>query len=259
MKIVTSHDGTPIAFERAGTGHPVIFVTGAFNDHTTCAELAGQLETDHTVIVYDRRARGGSGDTPPYAIEREVEDLAALIEEAGGAAACFGFSSGALLVLKAAADGAAITHLVLYEPPPADRGEQVDLPRQLAELVDQGRAGDAVALFQTAGIGLPAELVAQFRQSPMWPGLEAMAQSTVYDATISSRLAVPTPEMAAVTTPTLILNGAETWSNLRDAARVLAGRLPGAEHRELPGGENHGIPPEATAAAIREFLGRSSP
>jgi pimeloyl-ACP methyl ester carboxylesterase len=256
MKTVTSRDGTPIAFTRAGTGHPVIFVAGAFNDHTTCEPLADRLKTDHTVIGYDRRARGGSGDTKPYAIEREVEDLAALVEEAGGPAAVFGFSSGALLALKAAADGVPITHLALYEPPPADHGEQADLPRRLAELVDQGKPGDAVALFQTDGIGLPAPVVAQIRESPMFPALAAIAQSTVYDATITNALAGPTPEMAAVTTPTLVLSGAETWPALRDAARALADRLPAATHREVPGGENHGIPPEATAAAIRDFLRR---
>lgn len=258
MDMVTSSDGTPIAFEQAGTGHPIIFATGAFNDHTTCASLAKELDNDHTVITYDRRARGMSGDTAPYAIEREVEDLAALIDVAGGSAAVFGFSSGAVLALKAAADGVAITHLALYEAPFSitERGRTwpVDLPQQLTDLVEQDRPGDAVALFQTAAIGLPAEMVRQIRNSPMWPGLEAMAQSVVYDATITTTLALPTAEMIAVTTPILVLNGIETWPEVRQMSINLAGMLPAAEHLELPGGQNHEIPVASTAAALREFL-----
>jgi pimeloyl-ACP methyl ester carboxylesterase len=257
MHTVTSRDGTSIAYERAGSGHPIIFATGAFNDHTTCAFLAKELEADHTVITYDRRARGQSGDTTPYAIEREVEDLAALIDEAGGAAAVFGFSSGGILALKAAADGLPITHLLLFEAPfrfDSGYGGPTDLPERLADLVAQGRRGDAVTLFQTEGIGLPPEMVAQIRQSPMFPALEAMAQSVVYDATLTDALAVPTAEMMAVTAPTLILYGAGTWPVLRDAAPTLADRLPKGQLHELADAHNHDIPAATTAAAIREFL-----
>lgn len=260
MDTVASRDGTPIAFDPAGTGSPLVFVAGAFNDHTTCAALAAELADRHTVITYDRRGRGESGDTPPYAIDREVEDLAALIEMAGGSAAVFGFSSGAQLALRAAADGAAITHLVLYEPPFAFDSSEFgppDLHRQLAELVAQGRPGDAVAHFQTAGIGLPEEFVAQLRQSPMWPALEAMAESVVYDATIMTTLARPTmamTAMTAMTVPTLIIAGAQTWPKLGDAARRLAAAIPTAHRAEVPGGENHEIPPGPTAAVVRDFL-----
>lgn len=259
MKKVRSCDGTKIAFEQAGQGPAIIFVTGAFNDHTTCADLAKELEGDYTVITYDRRARGESGDTKPYAIEREVDDLNALIELAGGEAAVFGYSSGGVLALKAAADLAAITHLVLYDAPiafdPADRGP-VDLPRRLATLVEQERRADAVTLFQTEGIGLPEPVVAQIRQSPMFPVLEALAQSNVYDSTITTIYADPTAEMLAVKVPTLILNGIETWPKLATGARNLAAMMPAAQYREVPGGENHGISPADTANALREFLSR---
>jgi pimeloyl-ACP methyl ester carboxylesterase len=256
MHTVTSRDGTPIAFETAGHGHPLVFVTGAFNDHTTCADLAHELEDEHTVITYDRRARGASGDTAPYAIDREVEDLTALIDRAGGSAAVFGYSSGAVLALRAAADGAAVTHLALYEAPFALARPRTpaDLPDRLAALIEQGRPGDAVALFQTAGVGLPPEVVAQIRRSPMWPALEAIAQSVVYDATITTSLAVPTAEMLAVDVPTLVLNGAQTWPMLREAAQALAGAMPAARHMDVPGGADHGIPPAATAAVLRPFL-----
>lgn len=256
MEFVMSADGTRIAYERAGAGRPIVFVTGAFNDHTTCAPIAERLAGDFTVVTYDRRARGQSGDTRPYAIDREAEDLAALIDLAGGSAAVFGYSSGALLAVYAAAQKVPITQLALYEAPFAMDAwrQRTDLPARLDDLVQQGRGGDAVTLFQAEGVGLPPEVVAQIRQSPMFPALEAIAQSTVYDAAITAEFAVPTPALAEVSVPALVMNGAETWPGLAQAARALAGALPEGRYREIPGGANHGIPPEETAAAVREFL-----
>jgi pimeloyl-ACP methyl ester carboxylesterase len=258
---VTSLDGTPIAFELGGDGEPIIFAHGVFNDHSTCAPLAELLQHQHTVVTYDRRGRGESGDSLPYAVDREVEDLAALIEKVGGAAAVFGYSSGGVLALRAAADGLPITHLALYEPPfvvgedvvtarPADR------PAVLANLVAGGRPGDAVAKFQIEHLGLPPEMVTQIRQSPMWAGLEAMAASMIYDCTITTEYPVPTQAMVAVTTPTLVISGALTWPHLAGAAAHLASAMPAAHHVQVDGGENHTIPPEATAAAVDRFLRR---
>jgi len=252
MDKVISRDGTPIAYELGGAGQPLIFVVGAFNDHTRCAPLARALAGDFTVVTYDRRARGESGDTRPYAIDREVEDLAVLIGQVGGSAAVFGYSSGGVLALRAAADGLPITGLMLFEAP--FKGEPTDLPARLDDLVRRGRPGEAVELFQTEGIGLPAPVVAQLRQSPMWPALEALAQSTVYDATITSELAAPTPAMAAVAAPTLVLTGAGTWPVLRQSAAMLARTLPHARLREVAAGQDHDIPIDETAAAVREFL-----
>src|SRR6478609_8371284 len=257
MHTLTSADGTTIAYERAGDGPAIVFATGAFNDHSTCADLAAALAGDHTVVTYDRRARGQSGDTAPYAIEREIEDLAALVDIVGGTAAVFGYSSGGNLALAAAAAGVPITHLALYEAPFALGGlpaRPVGLPERLAAFLAQGRPDDAVALFQTEGVGIPAEMVAQFRASPGWPSLVAIAQSTVYDATITSTLGVPTPAMAAVAVPTAVITGAETWPGLPESAAALAALLPRARHVVVPGGANHGIPVEATAVAVRELL-----
>lgn len=257
MQTLTSPDGTPIAYERAGHGPAIVFATGAFNDHTTCAELADLLAADHTVVTYDRRARGQSGDTAPYAIEREIEDLAALVDLVDGSAAVFGFSSGGNLALAAVAAGVPITHLALYEAPfalgtlPA---RPAGLPERLEALLAQGRPDDAVALFQTEGVGIPAAMVQQFRASPGWPSLVAIAQSTVYDATITSTLGVPTPAMAAVAVPTAVITGAETWPGLPESAAALAALLPHARHVVVPGGANHGIPAEATATVVRELL-----
>ena len=257
MLFTTSKDGTKIGYEQAGSGPPLIFVVGAFNDHTRCAALASALADRFSVITYDRRARGSSGDTRPYAVDREVEDLAALVDTAGGAAAVFGYSSGAVLALRAAADGMSIDRLVLFEPPFAfgGHGAPSDLSARLQELVDAGRNGDAVTLFQTEAIRLPAEVVAQIRKSPMFPGLEAMAQSVVYDSTITTEMAVPTPAMCAVTVPTMVLTGAETWPNLSAAAVGLAGSMPAAKYLQVPGAANHDIPVEQTSAIMRSFLG----
>jgi pimeloyl-ACP methyl ester carboxylesterase len=253
MDTTVSRDGTRIAYERTGSGPAIVFVPGVFNDHTRCAELAAELSADHTAVLFDRRGRGASGDTAPYSISREVEDLAALISVCGGRAAVFGYSSGAMLALKAAADGVPISHLVLFEPPFGfESAISADVPARLAAMVDAGRAAEAVALFQTTVIGLPEEVVAHIQQSPMWPGLVAMAPSMVYDATITATLAVPTAEMVAVPVPTLIVNGSQTWPVLRDAAHRLAKLMSGARHVEVPAA-NHDIPPAETAAAVRSL------
>jgi pimeloyl-ACP methyl ester carboxylesterase len=252
MRTVTSKDGTPIAYETAGTGHPVVFTTGAFNDHTTCAELAGLLADAYTVVTYDRRGRGESGDTPPFAIPREIEDLAALLEEIGPASV-FGYSSGGMIALQAAAEGLPITGLVLYEPPFA-AGVPSDLPERMQAAVDDGRPGDAVSLFQAEAVKMPPPLVAQIRESPMFAGLAAIAQSAVYDTIITVEFAEPTPSMRALETPTLVLHGTSTWPVLVSAAALIAAAVPGAVLRAVDGGEGHGIPPEPTAAAMRAFL-----
>jgi pimeloyl-ACP methyl ester carboxylesterase len=249
MNKVLSQDKTPIAYEVSGRGEPLVFVVGAFNDHTRCAPLAAALAGDFTVVTYDRRARGESGDTPPYAIDREVEDLAAVLEVTGGRAAVFGYSSGALLAVRAAAAGLPISRLILFEGP--FRQPATDLPARLEALVRAGRPGDAVELFQTEGVGLPPAVVAGLKRSPMWPALAAMAQSVVYDATITSEASTPAP----VGTPALVLTGAGTWPLLRAAAAEATRLLPNARHEEVAGGEDHDIPVPQTAAAIRAFLG----
>lgn len=258
MKLVGSADGTPIAWFRAGRGAPVVvIVTGALNDHTAGAALARQLSAHHTVIGYDRRGRGGSGDSPRYTIAREVEDLRAVLARAGGEAAVFGYSSGSVLALQAAVDGAPVSHLILYEPPfeldDPDGNGPPDLPERLSGLIGQGRPGDAVALFLTLGVGMPDRLVAMVRRSAAWPRLEAIAASTVYDAVITTRVRVPTTRMRALAVPTLVLNGAGTWPRLRRSAHRLA-RILAADHHELPDGRNHEIPPVSTAAAVRRYL-----
>lgn len=256
MHTVTSADGTTIAYDQAGSGPALVFLSGAFNDRTTCAPVAEALRDRYTVVCVDRRGRGDSGDAiaaadvARYVIDREIEDLDAVIAAVGGRAAVFGFSSGATLALHAAAAGSAIGELVLYEAP-YGLSRDTTLPTRLAHLIEQGRRGDAVATMQLDGIGLPAEMVEQARQSPMWQQLEAIAQTVVYDATITS---LPSPP---VDTETLVITGAETWPGLRDAAARLTKELAHARQVEVPAGANHTIPAAATADAVHAFLSQA--
>src|SRR4051812_45993274 len=170
MPTVTSRDGTSIAFDCVGQGRPLVLVVGAFNDRTTGAPLADFLAPHFSVFTYDRRGRGDSGDTLPYAVEREIDDLAAVMDAAGGAAAVFGYSSGANLALQAAGHGLPITRLALYDAPYiADHGHvpaSTDDAAHLAELITAGRRGEAVEYFQRHLVGLPEEVVTQLRQAP---------------------------------------------------------------------------------------------
>lgn len=257
MKTTTSADGTRIAYDELGAGPPIILVAGAFNDRSTTAPLAEALAPRCTVLNADRRGRGDSGDTAPYAVAREIEDLDALIAAAGGRAAVFGYSSGAVLALKAAAAGSALTGLALYEPPflvdDSRPRPPADLAERLAELIAAGRRGDAVELYQLQGVGLPEDVVAQLRHAPFRPGLEAIAHTLVYDAELTADLSLPVELAASVTVPTLVIDGGETWEFLRSAAGALADALPNGRRCTLAG-QTHDINPQATAAAISEFL-----
>ena len=256
METTTAPDGTTLAYDRVGQGPALVFVPGVFNLRDTCAPIAAQLAEDFTCVTYDRRARGDSSNTAPYAVEREVEDLQAMIDVAGGHAAVFGFSSGAILALRAAADGLPIDRLFLYEPPFRFEDQPppvaADLPDRLQQLVDEGRAADVVTTFQLEGIGLPPDMVAGIRQSPYFPRLEAMAQSVVHDATLTAELPVPTAAMAAVQVPTVVMRGGRTWPVLAVATERLAALLPDARLHVLTDAADHGLEPRSTAAAIRE-------
>lgn len=264
---VRSADGTTIAYERSGTGPPLVLLGGAFTTREVFAPLVGLLADSFTTLAVDRRGRGDSGDAitarevATYAVDREIDDLEAVIAAEGGRAGVLGFSSGATLALHAAAAGAAVSALVLYEPPFALGGlpaGAADAPRRLAHMIADGHPGDAVATMQREVIGLPAGMVEQIRRSPMWHALEEIAQTVVYDATITAAPNVPTPEMCALEVPALVVCGAATWPGLRASGAALAEALAHARYVEVAGGEGHGLAVEGTASLLRDELARGT-
>jgi pimeloyl-ACP methyl ester carboxylesterase len=257
MEEAISADGTKIAFDRTGSGPAVILVMGAFNDRSAGAPLAKALESQLTVFNYDRRGRGASGDTQPYAVAREVEDIEALIREAGGSVSVFGYSSGANLAVEAAASGLNIARLALFEaafvvgegPPPPPK----DIAAQLAKLVSSGKRGEAVELFQTRLVGIPEAVVAQMRHAPFRPALEAIAHTLVYEATVVGDRTLPTARLGSIQSPTLVVYGGGSPAFMGNAAKALAATLPDGRHRALDG-QSHDIVPSVLAPVLLEFF-----
>ncbi|MEO3780913.1 alpha/beta hydrolase [Micromonospora sp. B11E3] len=256
MGTVRSADGTVIAYEHVGRGPALVMVDAAsgFRGFGPMRGLAALLADRFTVFCYDRRGRGESGDTPPYTVDREVDDLRALVAEAGGSAYLFGFSSGAVLALLAAARGVPVAGLALLEPPldfaapPAAPGE--GLAGEIAALVAAGRRGDAVAHFQRQ-IGVPAELVEGMRQGSLWPTLEGLAHTLVYDLTVTGCLS--RAEASAVTVPALVVHSESSDERLRGWARDVAEALPAGRLRGMAG-DWHQVPEDALAPVLTEFL-----
>lgn len=263
MHTVVSPDGAPIAYDQIGHGPVVILVGGAFSFrlYAGWVQLAELLAKTCTVIIYDRRGRGDSGDAMPYAVPREVEDLGALIDAVGGRASVFGMSSGAVLALRAAEAGLRIDKLALYEPPfmldasgplpPADFGARLDA------LIAEGKRGDAVRYFMTKGMGVPAVFVTLMRFSPAWSRLKAVAHTLPYDLAVMGATMTGNPETirgwADLSTPALVIDGEKSAAVLRHASRSLAEVLPNARYHTLPG-QSHNVSMEALAPVIKEFL-----
>ena len=261
MDTVTSRDGTTIAFDRLGDGPPVVLVCGGSTDRTANAGLAAELASEFTVYNYDRRGRGDSGDSPHYAVEREVEDVWAVVEAADGSVNLYGTSSGAALAMEAAARGLPIARLAMWEPPYSVRGRP-DLPADTAsvyrELVEAGRRGDAVEYFMAKVVGLPLEFVAGARQAPFWAQQEALAHTLAYDATIMGDYSIPTERARAVPVPTMVLDGGASFGFMGETADALVELIPQARRRTLPGQE-HNVDPAALAPVLKEFFNDKQP
>lgn len=255
---VTSADGTPIAYDLLGSGSVVIVVGGATCDRVKMAGVATELSRHHAVVNYDRRGRGESGDTAPYAVGREVEDLAALIADVGGSAAVYGHSSGAGLVLHALAAGLPVTRAVLHEPPygSEDMAEgSRAFAAELAELLDAGRQDDALALFFTT-TGLPASMVDEWRAEPWWSDTVAIAPTLAYDSAVmgdSSGGLVPFDLARAATQPTLVLVGGASPAWMIETDRALARALPAGRLRVLEG-EEHVVAPPVLVPVLADFF-----
>jgi pimeloyl-ACP methyl ester carboxylesterase len=265
MDRVTSKDGTSIAYDRQGSGPAVVLVGGGFVDRSENAPLAVELAERFTVYNYDRRGRGDSGDTLPYALEREIEDLQAMIDEAGGSAHLYGASSGGALAMEAAAAGVAVDRLAVYEVPydMADDGPRRwrEYVQELERLLGEGRRGDAAALFMRTA-GATEEMIAGARSSPVWPGLEAIAHTLAYDAACMGDGRPPTDRLARITRPTLVATGGASPDSFvagggdffDRAADAIAAAIPGAE-RQVVAGQTHMVDPKAFAPVLARFFG----
>ena len=254
----TSKDGTSIAYDKVGHGPVVILVLGALNSRKSGAKLAKLLASHFTVISYDRRGRGDSIDTAPYAPQREVDDLAALIDEVGGQAYLYGHSSGAAIALEAAIKlRKQVRKLAIYEAPFAldgvARKAAKEYNRLLKKLLMSGRNGDAVALF-IRSVGVSDKQIQAMRHMPMWRGLEAMAPTLAYDSdALGEGHSLPTALLAGITTPTLVMHGGAGAPSMRDAARAISEAIPNSQLRTLAG-QTHGVRPKVLAPVLAEFF-----
>lgn len=259
MEKVISKDGTAIAFERSGKGPAVILVDGALCARTfgPARPLAALLAAQFTVFTYDRRGRGESGDTQAYEVEREIEDIEALIEAAGGSAYLYGVSSGAVLALKTAAKLGPdrVPKLALCQAPLSfgdeAKEEFAQYSQRVAELLEANQPGEALAFFLADM--MPAEMLEGLRQSPEWPIMEALAPTLAYDNAVMGDGSLPVEAAQAATMPTLILDGGESPAFLHDAAEALAEAIPQVQRKTLEG-QGHQVAPEALAPVLVAFF-----
>ncbi len=264
MPTALSKDGTTIAYDVTGSGPAVILVDGALGARSTFggdSELAKLLAPDFAVYTYDRRGRGASSDTQPFAVAREVEDIEALIDAAGGEAYLYGISSGGALALEAAIGRPnKVKKLAIYEAPydssPAGIAAWRAYWTKLHELTAAGQRGDAVALFMQF-VGIPDDMIAGMRQSPMWPTLEAVAPTLPYDAAaLGVDRTVPTERAATVTAQTLIMDGGanlEMMPFMRASAEALTAAIPHAQHQTLEG-QRHDVDAKVIAPVLAAFF-----
>ncbi len=261
---ITSADGTGIAFEETGTGPALVLVNGAMSyraSNPTGSAVAQALADRNTVYNFDRRGRGESGDADTYSVQAEVDDIAALVDHAGGEAALAGFSSGAVLALEAALAGVPVTGLALWEPPfivSTDRPPVApDVRERVQQAVTEGRPGDAVALFLTETVGMPAGAVEPMRSGPQWIGMEQLAPTLAYDAAVMGDTMSGDPASLrrydSVGVPTLVMLGGASDPWMAAGTTAIAGILPNARHEVLPD-QNHAASPEALIPVLSDWL-----
>ena len=254
----TSKDGTKIAYDKVGDGPAVILVLGALNSRKSGAKLAKLLASRFTVISYDRRGRGDSTDTAPYTPQREVEDVAALINEVGGPVYLYGHSSGGAIVLEAAHKlRKLIKKLAIYEAPYSLDKDAIKASkaydRQLKRVLASGRKGDAVALF-VRNVGVSDKQIQAMKRLPMWRGLEALAPTLAYDsAVLGEGHSLPTAVLQGIATPALVMHGGKGAPSMRDAAQAISEAVPKAQLRTLAG-QTHGVSPKVLAPVLEEFF-----
>ena len=266
MGEVISKDGTRIAFDKSGKGAAIIIVNGAlgFREFYGDKPLVAALSNDFTIYTYDRRGRGESTDTKPYAAEKEIEDVEALIDDAGGSSFLYGVSSGAALALHVAArvDSAKVPKLALYEPPygsnnEKDKADFASQKNRINELLRDGQSGDAAAFFVTS-LGTPPETVEELRKSPDWPFMQRVEHTLAYDYNVLGDGAIPVEIAKTLKMPVLIMNGGKSFDFMRDTAESLSKVIPNAQWKVLKD-QTHQVSPEVLAPVLRAFFSNKNP
>lgn len=257
MSQVISEDGTIIKYLKTGKGPVVILVDGAFcnKDFGPMPKLASSLSEAFTVISYDRRARGESGDTKPYSIDREIQDIAALINIAGGSACLFGISSGAILCMMAVSKGLNVTRLAILEPPfvgNENNKRPHDALHRLNQFILEGKKGEAVKFYLTKIMLAPAILPFLLRLTPNWKKMKANANSLPYDAEICGDFEMPRQMIASITIPVLVIDSTASPDNLRNAVALVSKTLPRCERKSCKGSV-HDVPPKVLAPVLIHF------
>lgn len=260
MDKTLSRDGTSIAYRRRGDGPPVILVGGALSTAATEEPLAALLAPHFTVVTYDRRGRGSSGEGGRYAVGREIEDLAAVADRAGGRVSVFGMLSGGALALEAQAAGLPFDLLAVYEPPytPGAAGllYKARCTAHLHRLLSAGDRGGAVELYLSL-TGVPDATIARMQRAPLWAGLEAVAHTLAYDDALLGDGTVPTERFASVTARTLSICGGFSPAQVRNVTRTLADAVPRCRHRTLTG-QTRELAPQVVAPVLADFFSREA-
>jgi pimeloyl-ACP methyl ester carboxylesterase len=252
LRTVRSADGTTLAVDRSGQGPAVVIVVGAFCDRSSGADLVAALSSRFTVYRYDRRGRGSSTDTLPYAIEREAEDLDAVARVTGGPPFVYGHSSGAAIALETAAGGVPMRGLVVYEPPYLGEVREPSLAAELRQLVSSGRRDDAAQRF-LLNTGAPVEAVRTMASAPFWPRMVSLAHTLAYDVMLSDRGSASTEWCAGISVPTLALAGSDSPEWAAKAVEAIAAAVPGGRDRILAG-QSHNPTVEVIAPLLADFF-----
>ena len=257
---VLSPDGTTLSIERMGTGPSLVLVDGAFcgRNFGPARALANELKNAFTVYFYDRRGRGDSGETMPYSVEREIEDLKAVLEEAGASPYVYGISSGAALALEAAAAGVPMRRLATYEAPYTGvrgvSGNPESHREHLESLLRDGKRGAAVSYFLVKMVKAPAFLPYLLRLMPgVWKKQIAAANTLPYEARVTNDFVAPLERLRQITVPTLVMVGGKAANPMIEGQKAIAGAIPGSEHRVLDG-QTHQVSAAAIATQLRDYF-----
>ena len=259
MFTAISKDGTTVAYDKKGRGFPVILIDGALcsRDMGPMPGLSELLSPECTVIHYDRRGRNDSGDTAPYSVEKEIEDIDALIKTAGGEADLFGISSGAVLAMTAVSRGLAVRKLAIYEPPfSVDKNAHItpaDSEAKLKKLISNNDRSGAVKFFMKDMVGLPAIFAYVMRILPVWSKLKRVAHTLPYDAAVMGDFTLPRDMISSIKIPTLVAGGEKSPGGLKSAVRAVAGIIPNNKFEELKG-QTHNVSPKVLAPVLIQFF-----